>query len=174
MRAILRNSAGMTVAEIMIALGVITVGLLALIAAMPLSTSLIGESNLKTSATFLGQQRLERIKNARWTTVPPVPDDLGGAGSNGAAAVGQWPDEDYNTIVITTGGTNASYPGFRRQVRITDCSIATCSGIATGTVSVGNLRQVTVTVFFRPLSGVGTASVNEESVQLVTLIARRP
>ena len=178
MRATLRDSAGMTVVEVIVALGVITVGLLALIAAMPLSTSLIGESNLKTTATFLAQHRLEQIKNAQWTTVPVV-DTLGGAASNGTAAVAvagfpdRWPDEDYNTIVIPTGGTNASYPGFRRAVRIADCSVVVCSGIPTATVSINTVRQVTVTVFFRPLSGVGTASANEESVQLVTLIARR-
>lgn len=166
MKATLRDTAGMTVVEVIIALGVITVGLLALIAVIPLSTSLIGESNLKTTATFLAQQRLERIKNARWTTLPSA-DDLKGEGSNGTAPVDPpWADEDYNTI--------ASYPRFRRQVRITDCAIAVCSGIPTGTVSANTLRQVTVTVFLRPLSGVGTASANEESLQIVTLIAKRP
>ena len=168
----------MTVAEVLIALGVITVGLLALIAAMPFGTSAIGESNRKTTATFLAQQRLEQIKNAQWTAAPAV-DSLGGAASDGTAAVivggfpDRWPDEAYNTIVIPMGATNASYPGFRRQVRIADCSIVVCSGIPTGTVSINTLRRVTVTVLFRPLTGSGIGSANEESVQLVTLIARR-
>jgi Tfp pilus assembly protein PilV len=164
-RATVKGDAGVTVAEVIIALFVITVGLLALIATMPLSTSLIGTANVQTTATFLGQQRMEQIKNVQWTAAPAV-DDLGGAGSSGTAAVAQWPDEGYATI----GG----YPGFRRQVRITDCSVLACSGIPTGTVSIDTLRRVTVTVFFRALSGVGTASANEEPVQLVTLIARRP
>jgi Tfp pilus assembly protein PilV len=163
--ATVQGDAGVTVAEVIIALFVITVGLLALIATMPLSTSLIGAANVKTTATFLGQQRLERIKNAQWTAAPAV-DDLGGAGSSGTAALAQWPDEGYGAI--------AGYPGIRRQVRIADCSVLACSGIPTGTVSIDTLRRVTVTVFFRPLSGVGTASANEEPVQLVTLIARRP
>ena len=190
MIAVLRNNAGMSLVEVVGALGIIMVGLLALIAAVPLSTSLIGQSNLKTTATFLAQQRMERIKNAQWTAAPTV-DCLGGAGSNGTSAVsvtaancpppvadlvnpGRWPDEAYNTILITTGETTASYPRFRRQVRIIDCLIAICSGIPTGTTSVNTVRQVTVTVFFRPQSGVGTTSADEESLQLVSLIARRP
>jgi Tfp pilus assembly protein PilE len=160
---ILRDSAGLTMVEVLIALGVITVGLVALFAAMPLGTSLIGESNRKTIATFLAQQRMEQIKNARWTLAPP--DTLGGAESNGTAAVAQWPDEDY--------GTDASYPGFRRAVRIADCSVVSCSGIAIGTVGINTMRQVAVTVFFRPLAGTGMTQAAEESVQLVTLIAKR-
>jgi Tfp pilus assembly protein PilV len=173
MRDTLRNTAGITVIEVVIALGVVTVGLLALIATMPFSTSAIAGSNLKTLATFLAQHRLEQIKNAQWTAAPPA-DTLGGAGSAGTVAVGQWADEDYDTIVISSGQDNhASYPRFRRQVRIADCSVVACSGIPTGTVSINTLRRVTVTVFFRPVSGTRIASANEEGVRLVTLIARR-
>jgi len=177
MKAVLRDTAGMTVAEVLIALGVITVGLLALVATMPLSTSTIAESNLKTTATFLAQQRLEQIKNAQWDTAV---DCLGGAGVDGTAAVSsvcgnaeRWPDEAYNSIVIASGASNANYPRFRRAVRIADCSVVSCSGIPTGTVSANTLRQVTVTVSFLPLTGPGTLSASEESVQVVTLITRR-
>ncbi len=170
----------MTVAEVILALAIITVGLLALIAAMPLGTSQVGEANLKTTATFLAQQRLEQIKNSRWTTAPAA-DTLDGGGSDGGAPLGQWPDEAYTTISIPfvlngcpgTPQTCASYPNFRRQVRITDCSVAPCSGIAVGTTTVADLRQVTVTVFFRPLAGTGLALTDEEAVQLTTLIAKR-
>ena len=43
MSAIFRNNAGMSIVEVVIAVGIIMVGLLALIAAVPLSTSLIGQ-----------------------------------------------------------------------------------------------------------------------------------
>jgi hypothetical protein len=176
-KAIFQDSGGMTVAEVILAAAIITVGLLALIAAMPLSTSQIGEANLKTTATFLAQQRMEQIKNARWTTVPAA-DTLGGGGSNGTAAVAQWPDEDYASIAFpgaaNCGATDRSGGcRFRRAVRITDCSVVACSGIATGTATVNTLRQVTVTVFFRPLSGTGIGQATEEAVQLTTLVARR-
>jgi Tfp pilus assembly protein PilE len=175
MKTILRNTAGMTVAEVIIALGVIVIGLLALIATMPLGTSAIAESNLKTTATFLAQQRLERLKNAQWTSAT---DELGGAGSNGSAVVSvagfadRWPDEAYNTV--------AEYPRFRRQVRIQDCSVAPrCVAAVAVPVPptpdpLATMRQVTVTVFFFPLTGPGTTSATEESLRLVTLIAQRP
>jgi len=183
MSAILRSNAGMTLIEVVVAVGVVLVGLLALIAAMPLSTSLIGQSNLKTTGAFLAQQRLERIKNAQWCVGcgngGAAVDALGGAGSNGGSAVVQWPDEDYGTIVFPdapncAAGDRSGGCGFRREVRITDCSTATCSAIPTDTKTVSDVRQVTVTVFFRPQTGVGTMSANVESLQLVTLIARRP
>ncbi len=177
-KARLQDNAGMTVVEVMIALGVITVGLVALIAAMPLSTSLIGQSNLKTTAAFLAQQQMEKIKNARWTSGVGN-DTLGGGGSNGTAAVSvagypdRWPDEDYNTIVIPMGAQNASYPRFRRQVRIADCSVVVCSGIPPVPV-LNTARQVTVTVSFFPLAGTGVTLATEDNVRLVTLIAFRP
>ena len=179
MSSIFRNNAGMSVVEVVIALGVITIGLVALIAAMPLSTSLIGQSNLKTTAAFLAQQRLERIKNAQWTTAPAVDNLCNAASLNGGSACTQWPDEDYGAIVFPGAQNCAANDrsggcAYRRQVRIVDCSQVVCSAIPTATGSVSDVRQVTVTVFFRPLSGVGTMSATEESLQLVTLIARRP
>ena len=179
MSSIFRNNAGMSVVEVVIALGVITIGLVALIAAMPLSTSLIGQSNFKTTAAFLAQQRLERIKNAQWTTAPAVDNLCNAASLNGGSACTQWPDEDYGAIVFPGAQPCAASDrsggcAYKRRVRIVDCSLVMCSAIPTATGFVTDVRQVTVTVFFRPLSGVGTTSATEESLQLVTLIARRP
>jgi type II secretory pathway pseudopilin PulG len=181
-KAAFSDEAGMTVVEVIIALGIITVGLLALVAAMPFSTSQIGQANLKTTATFLAQQRLEQIKNAQWTSAT---DTLGGAGSDGTAAVSvpgfadRWPNEGYDTIAFPGAaacGATAQSGGcrFRRQVRIADCSVLSCTGIATGAAGINTLRQVTVTVFFFPLTGTGMRSATEESLQLTTLITRRP
>ena len=149
-KASFQDTAGMTVAEVLLAVSIITLGLLALITAMPLSTSQIGEANLKTTATFLAQQRLEQIKNARWTTVPSV-DSVGGGGSNGTAAVAQWPDEDYATIAFPgaancAAGDRSGGCRFRRTVRITDCSVVACSGIATGTATVGRAKATPIDV----------------------------
>ena len=173
----LRDPRGITLAEVIIASGIILVGLVALIAAMPLGTSLIGESSRKTTATFLAQQRMERIKNAQWCTAcgspaSPTVDVLGGATSPGTAAVAEWPDEEYNIIL--------GYPRFRREVRIADCKLVDPSnpgnsvcGMAAASV-LDTLRQVTVTVFFFPLAGTGQGGATEETVQLVTLITRKP
>jgi hypothetical protein len=173
MIAIFRDSAGMILADVLFAVGIILVGLVALLAAMPLSTSQIAQSNLKTTATFLAQQRLEQIKNAQWTSGT---DKLGGGGSDGSAAVAvagfadRWPDEGYNTI--------AGNSRFRRQVRIQDCSVAPRCVAGVNPVPapdpLATMRQVTVTVFFFPLTGPGTISSTEESLRLVTLITQRP
>jgi hypothetical protein len=159
---VLRSARGITVAEVIVALSIVAVGLLGLMAAMPLSLSHIAEANRKTTAAFLGQQRLEQVKNARWTAVPAV-DNLGGGGSNGEAAVGQWPDE----------ATVAGYPAYQRQVRVRDCSVAPGCGIAVH-ATLGTLRQVTVTVSFARMTGIGTLNTAAlETVQLVTYVARQ-
>jgi type II secretory pathway pseudopilin PulG len=160
----------MTVVEVMVATTIIMIGLVAVIAVMPLGTSLIGQANRKTVGTFLAQQRMEQVKSAalRWT---PGTDTLGGKNSNGTAAVAEWPDEPY--------GSDPSNPRYRRQVRIVDCSVVSCSGIAP-TAAANTLRQVTVTVAFFPLAGTGQTSAGtaqapgtEETVQLLTLVTRR-
>ena len=168
----LRDQAGITLAEVIVTLGVITIGLLALISAMPRSTSAIGESNRKTTATFLAQQRLEQIKNAQWTAVTPCPgvaspagcDGVGGAGSDGTASVAAWPDE---TPI-------ASYTGFQRQVRVCDCAAGACNGPC-GIVATDQVRRIAVTVTLSGIAGTGQfTSANPESVTLVTLVAQRP
>jgi type II secretory pathway pseudopilin PulG len=179
---IFRDSAGMTLAEVLIALGMIMVGLLAILAALPLSTSGLTQSSRKTSASFLAQQRIEQIKNVQWCltcgAAGAAVDTLGGGGSDGNEPVAQWPDEGYGTVVFP-GAPNCAANDrsggcqFRRQVRIADCSVVSCSGVAVGTKPAPNLRQVTVTVFFLGMTGSGTASAIEENVQFVTLVARR-
>lgn len=174
MRIIRGHCAGLTVVEVLIALGVVTVGLLALITAMPLGTSAIGASSRKTTAAFLAQQRLEQIKNARWTFAPAA-DCLGVSANDadppvtatwancpGAATPGlvTYPDEEF--------GTMTGYPHYQRRVRIRTCNAASC-GIVTS-----SLRRVAVTVSFAPMTGLAIPGAAPESVQLVTLVARRP
>lgn len=171
MIATVRDEAGMTLVEVIVAAGVVIIGLLALIAAMPMSTSLIGESNRKTTATFLAQQQLERIKNAAWTLVTPCPGLAApagcegvGKGSDGTSAVAAWPDE---TPV-------ASHPSFQRRVRVCDCSVGACNA-ACGTVATNQVRRIAVTVTFSGMAGTGQLNnATPESVTLVTLVTQRP
>ena len=174
-----REHRGMTVAEVIVALSIITVGLLGLMAAMPLSTSNVTESNLKTTAAFLAQQRLEQIKNAQWTSST---DTLGGANSNGFEAVAQWPDEPDDSIAFP-GGPNCGPTDpsgscrFRRQVRIRDCSVvqvvSQINPPSNNCPASATIRQVTTTVFFTPITGPGTLLNPESFVQVTTLITRR-
>jgi Tfp pilus assembly protein PilV len=171
---IVRDQRGMTLLEVLVAIGVVMVGLIGLVAVAPVATGAVGEASLKTTATFLAQQRLEAMKNRQWSECngePPActTDLLKGAGSDGTAAVAAWGDEGYNSIVVGT----SNYPRFRRVTRITDCSAAACGGLA-GDPALATMRQVSVTVFFVPLTGGGQAGTSEERITITTLVARRP
>lgn len=186
LRQIIRDTSGLTVAEVIVAVGIIMIGLVALMAVAPLTTSQVGQSKLKTTAVFLAQQRLERVKNSPW--LAPATDCLGVSAGDTAPVTASWvncsgaapaglvtfPDEGYNSITFVNSGgaVVATYPQYRRAVRITDCSVAPGCGIPLDP-SLASLRQVTVTVFFRPMTGVGMVGAAEDIVQLTTLLALR-
>jgi prepilin-type N-terminal cleavage/methylation domain-containing protein len=172
MRRLVRDQQGMTVAEILIAIVIIGIGLVALSSVIPLAAYGIQEGNQLSTATFLANQRLEQARNAQWTAaqLPPVAvaavDKLGVSASSTAAPVGgggaiTFPDE--NPVA-------APYTGYTRTVRITSCGAAPgCSGI----IDAG-LRQVTVTVSYRPMTGFGMApSTTAKSAVVTMYIAQR-
>lgn len=154
---------GMTMAELLIALILTTIGLLGLAQVIQGSATLINQSNVKTKAVFLAQQRVEQVKNRVWWVGPPAQDTLG-VSPNATTAPSSFPDEAYGSI---TG-----YSNHRRTVRIIDCGVA--PGCGNPAIQSASLRQVTVSVFFRPFVPEGTTSApSEESTQVTTLIARR-
>ena len=67
MRRVLFDQRGMTLAEVLVALPIITIGLLALLSAIPLSTYATQDGRQTSTATFLANQRLEQVRNAQWT-----------------------------------------------------------------------------------------------------------
>jgi type II secretory pathway pseudopilin PulG len=152
----------MTLAEILVAVAVIGIGLAALAATVPLSSYGIQEGNQLSTATFLANARLEQVKNAVWNETPGT-DNMGVSASATAApqsgGVTTFPDE--NPVA-------APYAQYSRTVRIFACDTP---GVSCG-VSSANLRQVTVTVTYRPLSGVGQAPTTKSAV-VSMLIARR-
>ena len=156
----------MTIAEVMIAVGIIGVGLLALCSAIPIAAYGIHEGSQLSTATFLANQRMEQVRNARWVSAASggAVDRLGVSSS--AAPVGDagavtFPDE---------APVAAPYSNYTRTVRIKDCSVAP----ACGTVSHAELRRVTVTVTYRPITGVGAAASGvDKSVTLTMYISQR-
>ncbi len=162
MRKILWNQRGMTLVEIGMAVVIIGIGLAALASAIPLSNYGIQEGNQLSTATFLANQRLEQVRNATWTTVPAA-DSLGVS-----ASVTAPPQSGGTTTFPDEASVAAPYTAYSRQVRITDCgSGAGCAGIVDS-----NLRQVTVTVTYRPLTGIGQAPATKPVV-VTMLIAKR-
>ena len=155
---------GMTLAEVLVALPIITIGLLALLAAIPLSTYSTQEGKHTSTATFLATQRLEQVRNAQWSTIPAV-DQLGISASATAA-----PQAAGATTFADETPVAAPYTAYQRQVRITDCGTG---GGCAGVTSSG-MRLVTVTVSYAPLSATGQNGVPAaRSVVVTMLIAQR-
>jgi len=172
MRRLISNQRGMTLAEVLVALPIITIGLLALLSAIPLSTYAIQEGSQTSTATFLANQRLDQVRNAQWlATCPATVDTLGVSASSTAA-----PTDGAVTTFADENPMAAPYAAYTRQVRITDsvasttvCNVAT--GAITGTYG---LRTVTVTVTYRPLSATGTsAAPSSRAVAVNMQIAQR-
>ena len=158
---------GMTIVEILVAVAILGVGLVALSSAIPLAAYGIQEGNRLSTATFLANQRLEQVRNAKWTVCPAV-DNIGVSASDAvapqSAGVTTFPDE-------TT--LPAPYAGYGRKVRISaSLGPATCpGGVLTGTTG---LRQVTVTVTYRPMTGIGMSAPGTAKAAVVTMyVAQR-
>ena len=153
---------GMTLVEILIAAAVLMVALVGLASGIPVASYGIQEGSQLTTATFLANQRLEQVKAAAWTSVPAV-DTLGVSPSPTAApqtgGVTMFPDE---TPVA------APYTQYTRQVRVTDCGV----GPGCGGLVLPGLRQVTITVSYTPLTGVGVGA-SAKSAIVTMLVAQR-
>lgn len=85
---------GFTLVEVLIAMVVLSVGLLGLSAMMIVATNSLAFSKRLTTATTLAQDKLEAIKYAAYSSVVPA----------------NYPREDYHTI--------PGYPQFTREVSI--------------------------------------------------------
>lgn len=164
MRSILVNRQGLTLPEVLAALAVLSVGLVALASVIPVASSALQEGGQLTTATFLANQRLEQLRGARWTAVPNV-DELGLSPAADLPPVTPagvaFPDEDP---------VAGPYAGFSRSVRVSDCAApAGCAGVQSD-----DLRQVTVTVRYRPSSGAGGMASGATKAAVVTLyVAKR-
>ncbi len=153
---------GLTLVEVALAAGIIAVGLVGLVATVPLSAYGIQEGSQLSIATFLAGQRLEQVRMAVWTTTPSR-DDVGVSLSPDRPpaidGITRFPDESPVT---------APYAQYSRRVRIVDCGAGPgCDGVV-----ADGLRQVTVTVSYAPLTGIGRSPASKSAV-LTLLLARR-
>ena len=154
---------GITLVEVLVAVGIITVGLSALLAAVPFASYSTREGYQLSTATFLANERLEQVRNARWQSQPRPVDELGVSPAPTSA-----PESDATTTFADEAALPAPYGDYARAVRIIDCGAGGgCSGIAKA-----DLRQVTITVTYRPMNGVGGAGITKAAA-VTTLIAKR-
>jgi len=139
-----RDQSGFTVVEVLAAVAILGVGLVALVLAMGWGVTDVDAARRSTTALFLAEQRMEQIKAFALST----------AGNKGFAnvTVGNFPAEAYGSI--------AGYVDYRRSVAITD----TPGGAA-------NTKQVEVFVFYRPATSSGLGA--ETSAVVSTLLVLR-
>ena len=164
---LLTDERGLTLAEILVALLVLGLGLVGIAVVVPVSSYGVQEGNQLSTATFLAEQMIERTRSVAWTAIPAT-DCLGlstgdaapapsGATCNGATTT-QFPDE----------GSVNGYPAYQRRVRVEGCTVAPCAP----NVQHAAVRRVTVTVTYRGLSATGQAA-SDKTVTLQWLVAQK-
>lgn len=184
MQRAISNERGMTLAEVLVALPIITIGLLALLSAIPISTYATQDGSQTSTATFLANQRLEQVRNAPWMAQCQV-DAVTGLVIAGAAAVTDKVGVSASSTAAPTDPTatvtfadespmTPPYTRYSRQVRITNSVAAAPVCDAAGNMSGTGRRGVTVTVTYTPLSATGTNAVSgSRSVAVNMEIAQR-
>lgn len=149
-------------AEVLAALAVVAIGLSALASALPVAGAAVSEGAKLSTATFLANGRLEEVRSAAWSAAPPV-DGLGASATPLSA-----PQSGNATTFADEVALPDPYAGYSRQVRILDCGQPPgCGGVISA-----HLRQVTVTVVYRPIS-VSRVAALDKAVSVTTLVAQR-
>ena len=143
----LRSRDGFTVAELLAAIFVISVGLVAVGAGFATAIQGVETSRQQTTATFLAEQRMEQVRAAS-------------LGNSLVACMG------FANITSACFGSQAyaaitNAPDYRSTVTITDFTVA------------GSIvrKRIDVEVFYRPIVAWGVLQTAERSVRLSTLIA---
>ena len=142
---------GLTLTEVLVALTVLSIGLLALVSLLPLAASGLHQGAHRSRAIFLASQRLEQVKHAVGMAEREH-DPL-------SEAAVRFPDES---------ALPAPHEAYSRTVQVRDCNHAPgCSGVRAPGVS-----QISVTVTYPTPSGQATAA-GRGSVLLSTYIGAR-
>ncbi|HLF50629.1 MAG TPA: hypothetical protein VJA45_14740 [Methylomirabilota bacterium] len=148
--------------EVLAAVAVVAIGLSALMSAIPVAGVAVTEGAKLSTATFLAGARLEEVRAAPWSAAPPV-DRLGVSGAPLSP-----PQSGRTTTFADEAALPNPYAGYSRQVRILDCGVPP----GCGAVISERLRQVTVTVAYRPVTASGLAAL-DKAVTVTTLVAQR-
>ncbi|HXG04523.1 MAG TPA: prepilin-type N-terminal cleavage/methylation domain-containing protein [Candidatus Binatia bacterium] len=163
------NDRGLTLAEILVALAIVGIGLVGLLAIVPVATYGVQEGSQLSTATFLAEQGLEQVRNAVWTQVRNL--DCLGVGPTAAPTSTRC---DRSPCALDAGCTTfpdepsvTGYPAYSREVRVIDCGTTACGGVVDS-----NLRLAIVNVSYRPMTARGVAST-PKTVRLSLLIAKR-
>lgn len=163
---LLTDERGLTLAEILVALLVLGVGLVGIAVVVPVSSYGVQEGNQLSTATFLAEQMIERTRSVAWTTTPPI-DCLGLSAGNTAPTPSGATCGGVTTTQFPDEASVNGYTAYQRTVRVEGCTVTACAGITHAAV-----RQVTVTVTYRGLSAAGAAA-SDKTVRLQWLVAQK-
>jgi prepilin-type N-terminal cleavage/methylation domain-containing protein len=140
----MRDQRGFTLAEVLFAVAIIAIGLVAIAMGFGIATTGVEVGRQQTTAVLLAEQRMEQM---RGHIVAGFADPAAAPGTS---------DEAYDTIP-----NGASY---RRQTIVAD--------LDTDADGAADLKRVTVDVFYRSITERGTLQ-NERQVRLVNIVSRR-
>ncbi len=132
--------------EVIAALAVVALGLTAFASGIPVAVMAVSEGAQLSTATFLAAARMEEVRGAGWRA-GSVLGDL------------TFPDEP---------ALPDPYARYARRVRMVVCDVPP----GCGAVISPFLRQITVTVAYRPITALGVAT-DSKTVSLTTLTAQR-
>lgn len=139
----IRDQRGMTLVELLVAVAIIMVGLVAIGGGFQIATVGVAVGQQQTVATFLAEQRLESIRSYLVST----------SGTQGFANI-----TSANFAAAEAYGTIANYSTYRRSTTITNPTATT--------------KRVTVEVFWRPVA-VSSTTNPERSVTVSALLTAR-
>lgn len=133
----LQDTGGLTLVEILVALGVLTIGLMTLLSAFPVAFSGVSSGRQSSTAVFLAVQRLEEIK-AFAMSPDPARGFVNVTSEN-------FPAEPYTAI--------SGYARYRRQIMVADSPVVPA-----------DTKGVRVAVFYRPTTAAGLAKIGRAHV----------
>ena len=146
----MRSQRGFTLAEVLVATCVLSIGLMAVATGFQYATSGVETGKGETTATFLAERKVEQLKATAlvdWTNV--------------TLSAGTTTEYCPSTGAACTGTATAGF--YRRVTGVTDNPGATCTA---------NCKLVRVSVFYKPVTGQGQLD-QERRVELLTMLASR-
>jgi prepilin-type N-terminal cleavage/methylation domain-containing protein len=150
-----RGARGFTLAEVLVATAILTIGLVAIATGFQYATSGVATGRGETTAVFLAEQRIEQLKAQALSNFT-------------AAALNAGTATEYCQPTGTTNCTGTATTGsYTRVTTITDVTAGTgCPAAPT------SCKQVRVQVSYRPVTSRGDLS-QTRTVEVYTVLAPR-
>jgi prepilin-type N-terminal cleavage/methylation domain-containing protein len=157
---------GFTLAEVLVAVFVILIGLVAIATGFQYATSGVATGRGETMATFLAQQRIEQLKTVAMTNYdPPYPGVSLAAGTT---------TEYCQTSDIGATSANCQSTAFSGTTTYTRVTTITDNPGGTGCTGVAPLlcKRIRVSVTYRPVTSTGDLS-QSRTVDLYAVVTPR-